>query len=477
MIPPKPISGDGRGSVLGLARAFRRDLLSALPARLYRAWMAEFRTPVVHSFICNDPVLVDLILKTRPADFPKSRRLAAGLAPLVGNSVFIANGEEWAHARRIIDPAFEGGRLRQQFPAMWAAGLACVDRLTTQAGTGAEIDIEPHTSHATADVIFRTLFSLPIEDQTAAQVFSAFRAHQDAQPLVNLAAILPLPAWFRPHSRRTRATAARIRGLIETLVRQRAASIGAGTAPDDLATKIMTTPDPQTGACFDGREMIDQVATFFLAGHETSASALAWALWLLAAAPDWQDRLAAEAMAELGPGRDLPDFAAAGRLKIARAVFREAMRLYPPVPMFVREAACTQRFRDRPVPRGAQIVVSPWHLHRHTRLWDEPDAFDPARWDTENGKNCARTAYFPFGAGQRVCPGAGFAMVEGPLLLAMICRTLRLSPGALDPVPVARLTVRGRDGIPVKLGLRQAETCHAGTGAVPGRSSAEHKDS
>lgn len=446
MIPPKPLSGDGRGTVLGLARAFRRDLLSALPARLYRAWMAEFRTPVIHSFICNDPALVEQVLKTRPDEFPKSRRLAAGLAPLIGTSVFIANGEDWARQRRIIDPAFEGGRLRQQFPAMRDAGHAAVARLT--ATQGREIDIEPETSHATADVIFRTLFSMPIEHRIAGQVFAAFRAHQDAQPLVNLGAILPLPAWFRPHSRRTRATAARIRGLIAALVAERRAAIAAGTAPDDLATKIMTTPDPQTGRCFDAAEMVDQVATFFLAGHETSASAMAWALWLLAASPEWQDRVAAEARAELG---DAPDFAAVGRLKAARAVFREAMRLYPPVPMFVREAACPQTFRDRPVPKGAQVVISPWHLHRHERLWDDPDAFDPARWETENGRACARTAYVPFGAGQRVCPGAGFAMIEAPLLLAMICRDLRLLPGSVDPVPAARLTVRGRDGIRLRV--------------------------
>ena len=97
------------------------------------------------------------------------------------------------------------------------------------------------------------------------------------------------------------------------------------------------------------------------------------------------------------------------------------------------------------------MVISPWHLHRHARLWDDPDGFDPGRWETENGRACARAAYVPFSAGQRVCPGAGFAMVEGPLMLALICRELRLSRGTVDPVPVARLTVRGRDGI--RLGI------------------------
>ena len=445
MIPPKPAATEGRGSVLRLARGFRRDLLSSLPARLYRAWMAEFRSPLIHSFVCNDPALVRLILRDRPGDFPKSNRLREGLAPLLGNSVFVTNGAVWAHQRRIIDPAFEGGRLRDIFPAIRQATDAAVARL--QPG---EIDIEPQASHAAADVIFRVLFSLPIEHRIAAQVFDAFRAHQDAQPIVNLAALVPLPSWVpRWHARRTRATATLIRGLIRDLVAHRLDAIADGTAPDDLATKIMTTPDPETGRCFDQGEMVDQVAIFFLAGHETSASALAWALWLLAAHPDWQDRVAAE-------GRTLGgDFADVARLRATRAVFREALRLYPPVPMMVREATRPEIFRGRAVPPGAQLVLSPWHLHRHERLWDRPDTFDPARWDTDDGKASARDAFIPFSAGQRVCPGAGLAMVEGVVMLARIVAAFRLSPGRVAPVPVARLTVRGRDGILIRLERRK----------------------
>jgi cytochrome P450 len=453
MIPPKPPSRPDRISLWRYFRLFRADILSAQPARLYRAWMAEFRTPFFRSYMCNDPEIVDLVLKSRPRDFPKSDRVREGLRPLLGNSVFLTNGDEWARQRRIIDPAFEGGRLRDTFGAMWTAGEAAVARLQERAGQ--DIDIEEETSHAAADVIFRTLFSIPIEHQVAGAVFAEFRDHQRAQPIVNIGALLPLPKWFpKFHSRRTRQTAARIRALIEGLTAQRAAQIAAGTAPDDLATKIMTTPDPETGACFDTAEMVDQVAIFFLAGHETSASALAWSLFLLATHPEWQERLAQEAQAAMpADAREgAPSFSMLNRLKVSRAVFREAMRLYPPVPMFVREARCPEVFRGRPVAPGAQIVISPWHLHRHERLWDNPDGFDPARWETENGKACMRSAYIPFSTGARVCPGAGFAMAEGPLILSMITRAFRLEPvSGAEPVPVAHLTVRGRDGIMLRL--------------------------
>jgi len=453
-LPPKPPARPDKVSLLRYFRLFREDILSAQPARLYRAWMAEFKTPFFRSYLCNDPALVDLVLKERPMDFPKSDRVREGLKPLLRESVFITNGETWARQRRIIDPAFEGGKLRETFPAMWDAGVACVERLKMKIGAE-PIEIEAETSHAAADIIFRTLFSIPIEDATASAVFAEFKAHQRASPVVNLGALLPLPRWFpRFHSGAAKRTARRIRALIEGLTATRAREIAAGTAPDDLATKIMTTPDPQTGACFDTAEMVDQVAIFFLAGHETSASALTWSLYLLAQNPDWQDRIAAEATAELG--EEIPYFSILNRLKLTRAVFREAMRLYPPVPMFVREARCPETFRGRAVAPGAQVVISPWHLHRHDRIWDNPDGFDPARWETENGREGLRTAYIPFSEGARVCPGAGFAMAEGPLLLALLTRAFRFETVAgREPVPVAHLTVRGKDGIWLRLSPRE----------------------
>ncbi|WP_224814992.1 cytochrome P450 [Hasllibacter sp. MH4015] len=465
-LPPKPPARAERVSLWRYMRLFRDDILSAQPARLYRAWMAEFRTPFFRSYMINQPQLVDEVLKARPLDFPKSDRVGEGLRPLLGNSVFLTNGAEWQRQRRIIDPAFEGGRLRDTFPAMWAAGEASVARMgagvapesaqesiapesATEGAEGHVVEIEEEMSHAAADVIFRTLFSLPIEADIASRVFHQFRAYQRTQPILNAAAFVPLPRWLpRGHRAETRKTAAAIRALITELTAHRMAEIEAGTAPDDLATKIMTTADPETGERFTTDEMVDQVAIFFLAGHETSASALGWALYLLARYPEWQDKVAEEA----GSLPDTPDFAAMSRLKITRDVFREALRLYPPVPMMVREATCPETFRDRAVKPGSQIVISPWHLHRQTRLWDNPDGFDPARWHTDNGKACMRDAFIPFSAGARVCTGAGFAMVEGPLLLAMLVRAFRFERIAGDdPVPVAYLTVRAKDGIRLRV--------------------------
>ncbi|MQY41305.1 cytochrome P450 [Epibacterium sp. SM1969] len=446
--PPKPKSRPDRVSLLRYARLFRQDILSAQPARLYRAWMAEFRTPFFRSYLMNQPELVNEVLRKRPDDFPKSDRIAEGLRPLLGNSVFVTNGEVWKRQRRIIDPAFEGGRLKDTFPAIYAAAEAGVERLKTRQNP---VEIETETSHMAADVIFRTLFSIPIEHETASQVFHRFRDYQRSQPLMNLAAFVPLPRWMPRFFRKdTRANANEIRRLIADLTHTRGREITAGRAPDDLATKIMTTRDPETGDLFDADEMVDQVAIFFLAGHETSASALAWALYLMALYPEWQEKLAAEAQAITGP-----EFGAVSKLRLSRDVFRETLRLYPPVPMMVRENSCSEQFRDRDVAKGSQVVLSPWHLHRHERLWERPDDFDPTRWQTENGKKCQREAYIPFSTGARVCTGAGFAMVEGVLLLSMILRDFRITlAGDEQPVPVAHLTVRSKDGIWLNLSPR-----------------------
>ncbi len=453
MIPPKPKSRPDKVSLARYARLFRRDILSAQPERLYRAWMAEFRTPFFRSYLVNQPELVRLVLRERPEAFPKSERIGEGLRPLLGNSVFLTNGATWERQRRIIDPAFEGGRLRDTFPAMLQAAHQAVERLASRDGDVVEIEAE--ASHVAADVIFRTLFSIPVEHRIANRVFHQFRAHQRSQPILNLAAFLPLPRWVpRFHGRRTRRTAAEIRALIRELTERRKGEIAAGTAPDDLATKIMTTRDPETDETFGTEEMIDQVAIFFLAGHETSASALGWALYLLALCPDWQDRVAAEA--RMGAEPTLADVTG---WRISRDVFREALRLYPPVPMMVRQATRPERFRGRELAPGAQVVISPWHLHRHARLWENPDGFDPGRWQTENGRTCQRTAFLPFSTGPRVCPGAGFAMLEGPLILSLLVRAFVFEPVEDDaPEPVAHLTVRSASGIRLRVRQRVSGT-------------------
>ncbi|MEM9320797.1 MAG: cytochrome P450 [Pseudomonadota bacterium] len=442
-IPPKPFRKARRLSPLAYLRAFRRDLLSAQPERLFAAKMAEYRTPFFRSYLLGEPELIDLVLRARPQDFPKSDRVSEGLRPLLRRAVFLSNGADWARQRRIIDPAFEGGRLRATYPSMQEAAQAMIARLTP-----GRQDVEPILSHVAADVIFRTLFSVPIEDRLAAEVFAAFRTYQRRQPILNAGAFLRLAAWVpRGIGRRGRRAATAIRAAITALVEARAAELAAGTAPDDLATKIMTTADPATGELMATQEIVDQVAILFLAGHETSASAMAWALYLLSLDPDAQRSAAAEA-------KENPEFSDISGATFIRNALREALRLYPPVPMMVREATRDETFRGRRVAAGSPLVISPWHTHRNPRLWEAPDKFDPDRFARPG---VPKSGYLPFSAGPRICPGAGFAMVEMTLILSVVLARFELRPmPGREPVPVAHLTVRGRDGIWLELQPRRA---------------------
>ncbi|MEM7438454.1 MAG: cytochrome P450 [Pseudomonadota bacterium] len=450
MTPPKPQSRPEKVSFLQHVRLFRKDLFQSQPERLYRAWMAEFKLPFFRSYFVNQPELVKTVLNERPDDFPKSEIIKGALGSLLGDSVFVTNGPEWKRQRRIIDPAFEGGKVKYAFPSMKAAVEDAVIRLRARAGE--VVEIEEEASKLAADIIFRTLFSIPITDAVAEEVFYSFRDYQRTQPLMNVASFLKRPDWFPAFQRRsTKKKAAVIRKLLTQLTDQRAAEIEAGTAPDDLATKIMTTQDPLTGERFTRKEMVDQVAIFFLAGHETSASALAWTLYCIAADQPVQDRMAKQVRAI--EDLELRKFS---KMPFVRDVFREGLRLYPPVPMMVREVTRAEEFRQRQIKVGSQIVLSPWHLGRHQRFWEDPDVFDPDRWGRDETKEAARQCYIPFSSGPRVCTGASFAMVEGVLSLAMMVDAFKFSivPDKV-PVPQAHLTVRAKDGIYLKVENRE----------------------
>ena len=404
-------------------------MFASQPDRLHRAWMAEMRAPFYRSFTVPEPALARRVLEDAEA-FPKSRVLAATLGPLLGRSVFVTNGAEWARARALIDPAFSGGRVREMLPQMQEAGAGMLAGLAPGV-----VEVEALTARVTADVILRVLFSRPIDDARAEAIFTAFQAYQRAQPLASLADLLRLPGWV-PRRRRGRRAARVLRALVAELIAARTGR------EDDLLARLIAARDAE-GRGFDAAELVDQAVMFLLAGHETSASALAWALYCLALSPADQSRAAEEARAA-----QIGDFA---NLPFLRDVWREVLRLYPPVPMLPREAARATDLRGRAVAAGDPVILSPWHSGRHERVWTDPHVFDPSRW----AGPVPHQAWFPFSAGPRICPGAGFATAEAAILLQMILRDWELAPVSGDvPRPVAHLTVRSANGIRVRFSPR-----------------------
>lgn len=452
--PPAPVPPKERPSLWRMFWMARRCTLSILFERGYSMKMGHIRFPGWNHFMVNEPKWVRHVLVDHADRFPKGEMLCAMMRPLVGDGIFISSGDMWKRQRRMIDPAFEQTRLQTAFPLMMDAVEAMEGRLDALAD-GAVLRADLETTHVTADVIFRTIFSEPMEADAARRVFAAFERFQDAAPSIGMwraAGILP---WFSVRRMQAGRAAREIRGLLRELIRRRLDETqdGAPREPQDILDSLIAARDPGTGKGFTVTELVDQVAVLFLAGHETTASTLAWTLYLVAMCPEVQDRLHGEALEVMGDRR--PEFQDVSRLKYTRDVFRETLRLYPPAPFLPRRSTVTECLRDKTVPPDSAVVVSPWLIHRHRVLWDRPDVFDPDRFREESARDSVRHAYLPFGQGPRVCAGAAFAMQEATLILACLMRRYRFEcdPGH-TPRPVGRLTVRSENGVALRIHSR-----------------------
>ena len=404
-------------------------------------------------FTVRTPELIREILVRRPEDFPKSSLMDDMLRALTGYSIFISNGEAWKRHRRLMDPAFEGARIKAVFPMMLDAVDACVERIAAHvdgpAGK-APMAIDVEMTHYAADVIFRTIFSEPMDAASARRFFKAFAVFQEIAYAHGMLKLARVPTWLLPGHWRAKLAAKVIRRILERPIKRRLAAVRRGdpTPKDDIMATLITTVDPETGTGFDDGELLDQIAMLFLAGHETSATAMAWSLYLLANCPHVQDRAHEEATKVFGEKR--PAFEHMKRLGLTRDVFREAMRLYPPVAFVARDSVRTEQLMNKVVEPGSVVFVSPWLMHRHSQHWEHPDSFDPDRFETPSGEEGLRCAYLPFSMGPRVCAGAAFALQEATLLLAELVRRYRFVPvPGHTPVPVARLTLRSENGVPL----------------------------
>jgi cytochrome P450 len=223
--------------------------------------------------------------------------------------------------------------------------------------------------------------------------------------------------------------------------------------PDDLLGRLMGARDPETGQAMNDEQLVDNLLTFYLAGHETTAKALTWTLYLLARSPAWSAALEEE-VARVTGGAEV-QAAHFEQLVLTQQVIKESMRLYPPVPLMTRQAVADARLGDHPVRAGTSVVVPIYAIHRHARRWQDPDAFDPMRFAPEREARIPRYQYMPFGAGPRICIGQAFAMIEATTMLAtFVARARFASLDGHEPAPVARVTLIPKGGMPLAVRLR-----------------------
>jgi cytochrome P450 len=431
LVPPCLPRAPDRISAIGRVALMRDNMIATWGQNAYEDDIVQGRFFGRSSFILNDP---DAIRHVLVDNYENYTRTAAGirvLRPPLGEGLLIAEGRSWKHQRRTLAPAFTPRAVATLTPHMIAVTDETIAKLREQ--SGAAIDLREVMQRMTLEIAGRTMFSFGMDRHgPALRDFVAEYADRLARPHF-LDLVLPL-SWPSPQDFARARFRKRWTAFIAMLMAERrAAGKNDGAPPRDLFDLMGAARDPETGAGFTEQQLGDEVATMILAGHETTATALFWSLYLLALDRATQEEVAAEVAAEAKAAAARGAPLDHERLKLTRAVVDETLRLYPPAFLIARAAAAPDTVAGRPVKKHDAILIAPWLLHRHEKLWRDPNAFAPARFMAP-APPPDRFAYLPFGVGARVCIGAHFALVEATLALAKLIGAFRV--GLIDKAPV-----------------------------------------
>ena len=428
---------------------FIRNPLRALPQAVYEQGLVSYGNsrPLVW---VTDPGLIEIVLLKEAASFPKTRLDRRVLSPIVGQGLLTAEGDHWRWQRKLASPLFRQAEILKYVPAIVAATNEQIARWRKVTGT-IDPDIPEDMTELTFAVIARTVLA-GINEKDAASVKAAGRAYLDKITWEIAATLLSLPDWvWHPGKSRMRRASRDVRAAVQNLLDQRRAT---STEGDDLVARMLTAANPDTGAAMTDAQIVDNLATFLLAGHETTAKALAWTLYLLARAPEWQERCRREVL-EVSNGGPI-EAQHLGALATLTRVLKEAMRLYPPVPVMTRVATADMTLGETRLSNPTLVVIPIYAVHRHTKLWPDPNLFDPDRFLPEREAQYPRTQYMPFGFGPRVCIGSAFAMTEAVAVLATLLQKVSFSwDGRSNPEPVSRVTLRPKGKLGVKIAFLQ----------------------
>jgi cytochrome P450 len=413
LVPPKPTPPKAPLGAIGLINAMRTSMLSIWGPRAFELPILHGRLYGRHRVLVNDPAAVRRVLVENAAAYEKPAPTRRLTRPIIGEGLFLAEGREWRRQRRVLSPAFTPQHVEAVSPhfAEAARGLIAVLERTLRT------QLVTPLQEAALDAAARSMFSMPIGGRGSrlAELARTYISGPGRPNVFDMLAVREADfAWLSPGRIFFRRRWLR---EVDQVVAARRAHERTVSDHDDLLDLLIKARDPETGEPLSDAEIRDQTATMLAAGFETTARALFWTLYLLALDPAEQDRIRAEVLAD-PPSASIAQIPR--RWPRMRQVVFESMRLYPPAPMLFRVATQSDRLLDVEVEPGAIIVVAPWIIHRHKRLWDQPDAFLPDRFAGKEREYLVGGAYLPFGAGPRICIGASFAMSELMIVLAML---------------------------------------------------------
>src|SRR4051794_2085960 len=442
MAPLRTLKGPRGHWLLGALPRLRTDMLGFFE-QCFREHgdAAYFRVANRRSMLLSHPDDIERVLVTENRRFIKNYALIF-LRPLLGNGLLLNEGESWLRQRRLIQPAFSKQRVESYAPAM----ADCTQRLLDQWSAGQTHDIAAAMMQLTMTIAGRTLLGIDLTDRFKEVARCLEAVMYDF--LARFGAALPLPRWLpTPRNVRLKRAIGRLDRILQQLIDERRA---AGAGGGDFLSLLLNARDEEDGRGLSDRQIRDEVMTMFLAGHETTANALAWTWYLLGKHLDIQQRVCDEAQAVLG-GRP-PTATDVPKLTFCEMVIRESMRLYPPAYVVGRRPMEDLTIGGHFLPAGTNVLMSQWIVHRDPRWFDQPLRFHPDRWANGLASPLPKYAYFPFGGGPRVCIGNTFAMIEAMLILATIAQrfTLELvTPGPIRIQPAVTL----RPGQPIEMRL------------------------
>jgi cytochrome P450 len=444
--PAKPL---GR---LAFISTFVRNPLEAIPRAVYEEDLVPMPGGGPRGVWITSPALVKTVLLDERDKFRKLTQIRL-LGPLLGKGLLTSEGADWKWQRQAAAPIFRPTELAAFVPRFVQAAEAALERW--RAGGHESVQaIDEEMTHATFDVISTTLLPPQGEAfagtvQRAVETLRRFGGWDIFYAALNLPRWVPRPGYLG----KLRAMRTLRAEVLQRLHEHRAR----GAAGDDLMGRLMAARDPESGRAMDDEQLVDNLLTFYLAGHETTATALAWTLHLLAHSPEWTRALEEEVEAVTGGAPVGAEHLE--RLVLVQQVIKESMRLMPPVPVMSRQAAVDVVLEGRRIPAGASVLIPIYVIHRHSRRWERPDEFDPARFSPAREEAIPRYQYMPFGAGPRICIGMSFALAEAAAILATLLRGARFAPADASRAELlAGVTLRARDGLKLRVVNKRGQT-------------------
>lgn len=439
---PPTIEPPGRPlGILASVRAVRRNVLNIIPAISYTQPIVTGTTGPARWHMVQGPEGLRRIFLDNVANYPKSEVMIRMLRPAVGSSLFTSEGPRWRWQRRAIAPVFAARNVDALAPMMTRTAERAAGRVA--AGGAQPVDMVRQMLSATFDVICEVALS-GREHIDADAYAAAITRYFLTAGRASLLDFLEVPQWIpRPGNLLSLGAVRTMHGMVARAIEARRAE--GGGRPDDLLDYMIRAEDPETGRRMNDEDLLHNMQFFIVAGHETTALALSWALFLIANDEAVQDRAHAEAAGVLG-GR-AAEAADLERMPYVERLIEESMRLYPPVAFLARNVLAPDRIYDRDIRPNETVFLNVHALHRHRLYWQNPDAFDPEHFAPERVADRDRYQYLPFGAGPRICVGANFAMMQAQIILATLLARFRFSPAGPAPTPIMHMTVRPEPGV------------------------------